>query len=317
MSNLRTYHPVVDALLSKLGEPNIVSGDTEFIWCCPFCFDKIGREDVKYHLYVNPTKGKFMCHRCETKGTVDYLLRRLGIRDIKQISLSLDDIWELLTEVGSTASAPPDYSQLVYPVPTMRIREGMISYDYLVNERGYEPSVIKMYKLRVGTSWLKHRIFIPTHMQGKRVFFVARTINGEEPKYLNPKERYRRNYLFNYDQAIGYETVVVTEGVFSSLAVGENAVAAFGKYVTPEQIKLLLKMNAKEYIIALDEDAQENAVRCASLLSARGARVRIAELPKGEDPDSISQDELQRVLDAAYSYTHFGVMEKALEGLMF
>ena len=86
MSQLRKYHPLVDALLSQLGEPNIVGNSDEFIWCCPFCYDVVGREDTKYHLYVNPVKGKFMCHRCETKGSAEYLLRRLGIKDINRIS---------------------------------------------------------------------------------------------------------------------------------------------------------------------------------------------------------------------------------------
>lgn len=320
---------IIDALVVHLGDPVVAGGGKEFRWNCPFCEESGKRPDSKRHLYANPSKGVFICHRCGKAGKANVLLRRFGIREPERYvyDATLDEVWEMLASVGIPAKGEV-VEETPIDMPMVPVEKGMLSYAYLKKRFGSRQvdKAIKRYRLSVGTGFYRNRVIVPTYHHGDLVFFVARSILDEEPKYLNPKGRSRRKYLFGYDRAKkaacrGWR-IVVTEGVFSAMSVdlalghGFAAVATFGKYVTRQQLRLIADVSRGKVLVMLDADAQNEAQQCAAGLKALGVGdVLVCELPEGTDPDDM-RDQLDDQWAAwSYPYDDLSGVERMMEGL--
>jgi len=133
------------------------------------------------------------------------------------------------------------------------------------------------------------------------VGFGGRILGPGEPKYLNSPETpifHKGRQLYNLHhakQAIRQEQVViVVEGYFDVLrlvlAAIDHVVAPLGTALTPEQAALLKRV-APAAILLYDSDSAglRATFRAGDELLRHGARVRVATLPPGEDPDTIVQ----------------------------
>jgi len=149
------------------------------------------------------------------------------------------------------------------------IQSGSPAAHYL-SKRGFGRFEINEYRLVEQPD--RYRIVIPSYRDNLIDFWVSRTYINESPKYLNPKGASRRFALFGYDQAKGASRVVICEGVFSAMAARQAteipAVAAYGKLVAAEQVKILLSLRPKEFIIAFDSDADSEAMMLALVADA-------------------------------------------------
>ena len=165
----------------------------------------------------------------------------------------------------------------------------------------------------------RHRVMFPiTDRRGRVIAFGGRALGEARAKYLNSPETplfHKGNVLYNLGPArqASHETgaAIVTEGYMDVIALHragfKHAVAPLGTALTEAQIAELWRL-APEPILCLDGD---NAGRRAALRAAEralpllrpGQSLRFAELPAGDDPDSLLASEgplaLQRVLDAA------------------
>lgn len=103
------------------------------------------------------------------------------------------------------------------------------------------------------------RLIIPfLNKKGNMYYFQARALNGEEPKYLNPKDvpKYRGVYnLFGVDWK---KTIIVCEGPLDSLFL-PNAIAVTGADV-PEEIEKMLKDKDVLYLWDNDDSGSKNSV---------------------------------------------------------
>lgn len=165
----------------------------------------------------------------------------------------------------------------------------------------------------------RNRVMFPiTDRRGRVIAFGGRTLGESRAKYLNSPETpvfHKGNVLYNLGSArqAAHETgvVIVTEGYMDVIALHragfKHAVAPLGTALTEAQIAELWRL-APEPILCLDGDnagrraAQRAAERALPLLQP-GKSLRFAELPAGDDPDSLLASEgptaLQRVLDSA------------------
>lgn len=283
--------------------------DEEVRICCPFCKDVLGRPDTKHHLYVNLAKDLFICYRCDTRGHVSRLLGPGDGTDplTEDWHAKVLSLLEPPEESGTAPRSGTDSEEARLPGGTTPVRPGSLAARYLA-ARGITPFTIQRYGMR---DWPEaHRVVIPTVRDGTVEFWVARSYVGDEPKYLNPNHRIhggslRRNVLFGYDQARGQKQVILTEGVFSALAIGPHAVASFGKVVTDAQIRLLASLRAEDYVVALDADAAREAWAVAERIHERvppRASVRVVSwegLPPESDPAEVDPDVIQERIRGA------------------
>ncbi len=313
-----------DALVAHFGS-SVKGPGSEIRFCCTYCVSR-GKPtpDTKYHLYLNTQKKLFICQRCGMKGSAAWLLESLGVSIMPQAAEWGDVVrrLRLFTEQNYDPGYDPT-EEIEYPCPTLVPQLGLLSYRYLVWSRdtrvnglpcrGLTDQILDDYHLRVGSrgGWV-NRIFIPTFHAGKITFWCARDFSGSTryPKYMNPPHRNRRHHVFNLDRARGYADVIITEGVFSAIAAGPNAVATFGKMVTVEQLQYILAAGFRTHFVALDGDAKPQALYVARWLSSRGAGVKLVKLPPQDDPDSVP--DFKSYLDSASPFSFRSEIELLL-----
>jgi DNA primase len=146
----------------------------------------------------------------------------------------------------------------------------------------------------------KGRLLFPIHdLRGRVVGFGGRLLGPGEPKYLNSPETdifHKGRQLYNLHQAKGpirkEESVILVEGYFDvirlSLAGVEHVVAPLGTALTAEQAGLLKRFtSAATILFDSDQPGLRATFRTGDELLRHGARVRVATLPPGEDPDTL------------------------------
>ena len=153
------------------------------------------------------------------------------------------------------------------------------------------------------TPRFRGRLLFPIHdLRGRVVGFSGRILGQGEPKYLNSPETpifHKGTMLYNMHQAKNAirkeELAILVEGQFDVLrlvlAGMENVVAPLGTALTPDQAGLLRRF-APSVVLMYDSDAagQRATFRAGDELLRREARVRVATMPAGEDPDTLAKN---------------------------
>ncbi len=208
--------------------------------------------------------------------------------------------------------APPDFRDFARQAGAASIDERLLAEAYLLGkgQRGLYPV-------------FRNRLMFPIHnVRGEVVGFSGRVLEGDtDPrKYVNTAETIafgKGELLFGLFKATGAiakagMTVVVCEGQLDVIACHEkaevrNAVAGLGTAFTDEHARMLRKY-AKRAILCYDGDnagikASEKTYR---KLAQAGLEVAYANLPPGEDPDSLIQSQgaeaLRQALEEARPY---------------
>ncbi len=146
------------------------------------------------------------------------------------------------------------------------------------------------------------RLMCPVILPGGEVAgFSGRTLldDPEAPKYTNSSESviYKKSHLlFGLHAArAAFRSkgrAVLVEGNFDVIALHQagfsESVAPLGTALTPQQIELLRRL-APSITLCLDGDraGKQAALKNIPLLVAAGVEARVAELPDGDDPDSL------------------------------
>lgn len=177
--------------------------------------------------------------------------------------------------------------------------------------------------------YLFDRLIFPIwNRSGAVVGFGGRTLRDIEPKYLNTRDSEvftKGHLLYGYhlarDAIREEQTAVIVEGYMDVIAAHEggfaNTVASMGTSLTQQQARMLTTSGASRVVIALDADAAGAAAARRGLDVVREAGdyeigatsnprtliriedhlatdIGVAELPPGDDPDSLIRSDPQR-----------------------
>ena len=207
--------------------------------------------------------------------------------------------------------APAGWDRLLTAVKASRISPEALEAAGLVlkGRRGYYDR-------------FRSRLIFPIEdARGRVVGFGGRSLDGQEPKYLNSPETAlytKGRHLFGLAQAreaiVKTKCAVVVEGYFDCVVLSEggilNVVSPLGTALTIEQARLL-KRYAEEVILGFDADTagEDATLRGIDLLVEAGLRVRVVQLPAGQDPDeclrSLGLERFQQLLAEAVSIFEF------------
>lgn len=267
----------------------------EFLIPCPFCSPR--HRDGKQKLSISLDKRLFHCWRCDEKGTLRDLCKRLNL----QLPLSMG-----MRKLGGLQSSSTLESQeLGYLFPQSVSALDVDSASTYLRNRGVTDAQMLEYSLLFCSQGLyANRIIVPTLEDRELVYFVARSIMSGvgTKKYLNPPITV--NCVFNLDKASEFDRVVICEGVFSAIAAGKNAIALFGKVMRDPQLYRLLQANFREYVIMLDPDAGNKAItKIGDALCKYGAVVKVAILKEG-DPAEVSRDTVLQSINDSIPFEH-------------
>jgi DNA primase len=177
----------------------------------------------------------------------------------------------------------------------------------------------------------RNRIMFPIcDAAGRVIAFSGRALREDEktPKYLNSPETklfYKSEVLYGFNIAKNYirkmDYAVLVEGqmdlIMSHQANVLNTVASSGTALTELHLKKIQKLSNR-VIIAYDSDiaGEKAAIRAAELALISGMEVKIATLPKGEDPASVAKEDPEKWKEALKNSAHIldFVLDKAVSG---
>ncbi len=275
----------LQSLLKKHLSPVNPSG-SELICTCPSC----GKTQ---HFYFNIQKGLGLCHRCGYSCNEFQLLRKFG----EEASLN-HQIRASEFSSKETPASPLKLPRFTHPLPHDS-KLGKKAEKFLAS-RNITVQQAQKFKFGVCEGWRRGeqnfsgRLILPVYESGRLVFFQARSLSSQEPKYLNLKGYKKSHFLFNPPEG---REAILTEGVFSAIAV--NGTAMFGKALSSYQLKKLERLELKKVTVLLDSDARGEALSLARKLKSYGDwKVEIALLPEG-DPADCSESQLKELLGEA------------------
>lgn len=283
----------------------LVSGEHYRI-CCPWCNDDRFRLYINHRWFENRfmancfnetacTKGEHGKGRLDQLhvwlfGTTEKIL--LPVRHVKVSDSEAAAMMEFRPPQGCVAlsNLPEEHEALTY-----------------LRGRGYDPSQLEKF---LGLGWitdqglpaLKNRIYIPIYQSGKLMGFQARIVK-EDPerahqKYINPMGMRKSTLLYNLDNAINQEVLVVCEGPADVWSVGPSGVAIFGSDCSYNQLTTIGKhFNGKTIAVALDADAHEKADQLVVKIQQVVPRSLVTkiEMSGNEDPGSLKLELWRRL----------------------
>lgn len=247
---------------------------------CPFCDDKT------YNGGFNETYDYYNCWKCGSHPHVLALSKLLHLP--KSAIMELIEAYQGRSVVANTLNNRKIASATYLTLPSNTFTQA--ERNYLLN-RGFDPDFLhEKYKVVGGGvigAW-KYRIIIPLLLNGSVVSWTARSILSKEkqkeldiPRYKNLSIEQSvvdpKSTLYNLDNARG-RTVVLTEGAFDVMRLGDGFVSSFGTELTQEQLRQLRERFDKVYIMFDNEKkAQEKARKSGIQLMSMGLGVEIID----------------------------------------
>ncbi len=274
---------------SRKEGPNTHSGWVQI--CCPFCGDD------NYHGGLNLSKGYYNCWKCGNHNLV-YLIFKLlkcSFKEAKEIAKtykgsSLDQKKGLEKDFNKPAT-------FAFPKYFGPIRG---AYKRYLEDRNFDPKFLeKKYNLRASgpSGNYKFRIIAPIYYERQIVSFQGRDITGNQSARYKAcdKEKeliHHKNILYNLDNC-RKDTIVVVEGFFDVMRIGDDCAATFGVEWSIEQF-IILKERFKRIFIMYDneKEAQDRAIKLTIGLDAFGKDVEIFKLDRGDPADLSPGDAL-------------------------
>jgi len=297
--NIKLY---MDAVISVVGDWDSISGDDYDFWC-PFCKSKnLG------HLHINFIKKKALCHKCGyAAGNLIKLFQDLKIEDVELytgcVGNAVDFIkgfWDKNKNKKIERMDLPEEYQVLRVGATDVISKMYIGY---LRYRGMTDSEIKSIPMGYCNSGkYDGRLVFPTYMYGKLVYFTTRAAWAGSPKSLHPDCSYKRKILYGIDWLLDNDHIFLVEGVFDTLAFRNKSLAVFGHFVTPEQAKVLRKLNPKEITVCFDTDVENDVIMriCKFLSQNTEATISFMDLDEGDPFDN--RHTIQRFIDRRIVY---------------
>ena len=157
-----------------------------------------------------------------------------------------------------------------------------------------------------------NRIIIPSYdSDGQLNFFVGRDFYKSKLKYLNS---FTSKDVIGFDLFINWdEPIILCEGVFDAMSFKRNAIPLFGKTMSKRLHKKILEQKVKKVFLALDDDAQVDAMKISEKLMNEGIDVRKIDLKNG-DPNDIGFKKLTKMLGDTTETNFLDLMKYKLYG---
>lgn len=272
---------------------------TGYYICCPFCHHVTSKQpDTKFHLGISPaTKNKYHCYRCSSSGDIIDFVSKIDKKPKKEVVHWLIRQSKLHPTEKNIKKEVEDDSINYISLPSL----------YIPIESNELPKMVKKYikKRRLTIDQCKqydigyctlgnycHRLIVPIRFNNRVATFIARDMTGiaEKPK-MYPYDSPVSQILFNWDIAKTKDFIVICEGVFDAIRVGERAVALLGSSMSDEQLDLISSRPFKKIYICLDYDALKKSKKILSRLFTF-FDAYITHLPQDKDPADHTRQEI-------------------------
>ncbi len=261
---------------------------------CPACSKD---RPEKKKLIIRIHDGAHHCWVCDLKGkSLKYTLKKYFPQKFKEYSRVYDEnqLAEIQEEEIKKPEVPRGFILLAqnYSSRDPDIRD-TISYT---KERGMTQRDLWRFKLGSCSSGkFKRRLIIPSFdCEAELNYFVARSIDGKFPKYINARYP-KRDLIFNEINLNWKNPITLVEGPFDMFNAGSNSTCILGSSLN-ERYLLFQRIiqNNSSVILALDPDAILKTMKIAENFYQYGINVKIVDCSGYEDVGEMSRLEFQK-----------------------
>lgn len=252
---------------------------------CPFC------DDGSNHGGGNPDGGYFYCWRCGNQDLYDLIQIYSDERPTiikKKYSVLHEKVKEKQVYENDRIKVPGD-----------SLKEQHKKY---IRSRNFDPEYLeRKYKLR-GTGIHgreAYRIIIPIYYKGRIVSWEGRDYTNKQELKTIPclKEDEivpHNDIFFNIDNAKN-DKIIVCEGAWDAMRLGDGAVSCFTSNLSPNQIKILSNFKEVYFIFDSEEQAQKKAISACVKLNSIGVYAESVELQTADDPAELTDKEAKEI----------------------
>ena len=303
-------HLLVNIVNSVLGAGKSTARGNQ-AYHCPFCHHSKPKLEVNF---TDGQKNPWHCWVCNKKGTnLVTLLTQANAPDDKiaevKKHVSYKDYRDNTKKVEAI-NLPQEFKPLLEL--TKSDIKGRQALAYL-KKRGVSKADIMRYNIGYCDGGVyDYMIVIPSYShEGSLNYFVARNYNPHSPvKYKNPpmsKDTVPFELFINWSSPL-----VLVEGMFDALAVKRNAIPLLGKHIQRELMKKIVTSQVQKIYIALDKDAQQDAVKFCEQLMNEGKEVYLVDLEE-KDPSEMGYKAITNLIQKTTPLDQYGLMAKKLQ----
>ena len=278
---------------------------------CPYC------NHHKPKLEVNFSQNKkgynpWHCWVCDKKGSRISSL-------FKKISASAEKFEELKKLIGSEVEVKREKSTVQLKLP-QEYKPIIGSKDILarhafsyLKKRGITIDDIEKYNIGYcETGRYAKMVIIPSYDEsGNLNYFTGRSFEKDPYiKYRNPEVS---RDIVPFELFINWNIpLVLCEGPFDAIAIKRNAIPLLGKNIQQNLMKKIVTSKVEKIYIALDTDAQKQAVKFAEYFINEGKEVYFMDLDD-KDPSEMGFEKFTNLIQNTYPIDQYGLMERKLQ----
>jgi len=263
---------------------------------------------------TSPHYQYFACWSCGFKGRkISTLFKHINISPeiIQELNkLTKSNVSKIVDFPTTQITLPQEYKPLVNIESTNII--GRHALHYLKNRNIEEEDIVKYNVGYCEYGPYKNTIIIPSYNgEGHLNYFTSRSFDkNSKIKYKNPP--CSRN-IIPFELFINWELpIILCEGPFDALAIKRNAIPLFGKNIQSTLMKKIVMSSVKKIYIALDKDAQKQALSFCEQLMNEGKKVYLVDL-EDKDPSDMGFLNFTNLIQQTKPITLSKLLEKKLQ----
>jgi DNA primase len=285
-----------------------------YAYNCPIC------KHHKPKLEINMTEdakgeNRWHCWVCNARGKKLYQLFKVieispeVLSELKTITKYTGPVVENTTPTEQKVTLPKEYKPLTDIHPSNII--GRHAYSYIKSRGITDEDILKYGIGYCETGRYANMVIIPSYDEnGKLNYFTGRSFDkNSSVSYKNPivsRDIIPFELFVNWDLPL-----ILCEGPFDAIAIKRNVIPLLGKNIQTKLMKKIVKSSVKKIYIALDKDAQKQALEFCEQLMNEGKEVYLVDMQE-KDPSQMGFHMFTSLVQETYPLTFSSLFEKKL-----
>jgi DNA primase len=300
-------------VLNKILGPSKKTSRNNYSFKCPN-----GCHPHKNKLEINLNTHQYQCWICGS--SKEGIKGKNLIKLFKQVKTSPEALLELRSIVKTETadreeivteklSLPKEFKPLVNIQQSDILGRHALTY---IKSRGITEEDILKYNIGYCTSGNYGKmVIIPSYDEdGTLNYFTGRSFEKESKvKYRNPSVS---RDIIPFELFINWDLpFILCEGPFDAIAIKRNAIPLLGKNIQSKLMRKIVKSSVDKIYIALDKDAQKQALSFCEQLMNEGKEVYLVDM-QDKDPSEMGFKNFIKTISDTLPLTFSGLLEKRL-----
>jgi DNA primase len=283
-----------------------------YAYHCPLC--KHHKPKLEVNMSEN-SKGEnpWHCWVCDKKGKKLYQLFK-AVEVAPEVMSELKAIVKYVgpetdIQVETKVTLPKEFQPLTNIQKSNIMGRHALAY---IKSRGITEEDILKYGIGYcETGRYANMVIIPSYDErGNINYFTGRSFEKEPSvKYRNPSVS---RDIIPFELFINWELpLILCEGPFDAIAIKRNVIPLLGKNIQTKLMKKIVMSSVEKIYIALDRDAQKQALNFCERLMQEGKEVYLVDM-QDKDPSEMGFASFTNLIQETYPLTFSGLLEKKL-----